>query len=78
MTMLLGEFRLRPDLAIIDQAGGVQLRAGDDEVVVLETEPRSHLRGVLESLRQPSTPATLVQRFGAEHATWISNLLEQT
>lgn len=69
--------RLRPDLAMIPMDGGVQFRAGDEEIHTLRAEPVAAALSVLALLDGRHSRADIRDRLGAEHHDLLDAVLDE-
>lgn len=69
--------RLRPGMAIIPMVGGVQLRAGDEEIFVLETDEPPAAETVLRALAQGNSPADILRHLGSDRGEMLDAVFEQ-
>ena len=69
--------RLRPGLAILAMEGAVQLRAGDEEIHLVETDAPEVMETVLHQLARGSPRGAILATVGAEHGPLVDALVEQ-
>jgi bacteriocin biosynthesis cyclodehydratase domain-containing protein len=68
---------LRPDLAVIRMATGVQLRAGDEEIHVIETDSPELVERLLHLLANGCGCCTLYDRVGEANRDLIDEVIVQ-
>ena len=69
--------RLRTGLAIIPMNDGVQLRAGDEEILVLDTAKPQIVETILRGLARGEGQAAIRARVGAGYRELVDDVLEQ-
>jgi bacteriocin biosynthesis cyclodehydratase domain-containing protein len=72
-----GGFRLRPGLAIIAMDGAVQLRAGEEEIHLIETDAPEVVQPLLEQLGQGLPREAILEAVGEEHGQLLDAVVEQ-
>ena len=72
-----GAFRLRPGLAVMAMEGAVQLRAGDEEIHVVETDAPEMVERLLQRLAQGSPREAVLKAVGEEHGELLDAVIEQ-
>jgi len=71
------DFRLRPGLAIIPMDGAVQLRAGDEEIYLVETDTPEVVARILHRLTEGAGPEALQEAAGPQHGELIDEVLQR-
>jgi len=69
--------RLRPDLAVIPMSGGVQLRAGDEEIYFLASEEPRVAHAILSALDGNTSLASVVARVGEGYRSLADTILAE-
>jgi bacteriocin biosynthesis cyclodehydratase domain-containing protein len=69
--------RLRPGLAILAMDGAIQLRAGDEEIHVVQTDSPEVVEKLLHHLARGTPREAVLEGIGAEHAGLVDAVLEQ-
>lgn len=72
-----GDFRLRPGLAIIAMDGAVQLRAGDEEIHLIETDAPGLVERLLDQLGRGLPREAILEAVGEEHGQLLDAVVEQ-
>ena len=70
-------FRLRPGLAVIAMDDAVQLRAGDEEIHLIETDTPDVVERLLAQLSEGLGPEALRKTVGQEHADLVDTLIDR-
>jgi bacteriocin biosynthesis cyclodehydratase domain-containing protein len=70
-------FRLRPGLAVIPMDDAVQLRAGDEEIHLIETDTPDVVEKLLAQLSEGLGPEALGKTAGREHADLVDTLIDR-
>jgi bacteriocin biosynthesis cyclodehydratase domain-containing protein len=68
---------LRPGLAIIATEGAVQLRAGDEEIHLIETDAPEVVERLLEQLGRGLPRKAILEAVGTEHGQLLDAVVEQ-